>query len=219
MSLVKARPVPALPARRRAHRRARLRRGSTSAGDGDSILDLLKPPARPARSCATSSSRCSPPATRRPRPRSPGRSSGSPATPTPLDTDEQIDAFVKEVLRTRPVLSITARKTLQPYTLGGYTLPTGVYVAACIYLAHRRAGPTSTRARRRTLTFIPFGGGTRRCLGAAFATLEMREVLRAVDARFTLAPDAGRRRADAPPQRHPRARRAARLDHPDDPLA
>jgi cytochrome P450 len=98
--------------------------------------------------------------------------------PTPLATDEQIDAFVKEVLRTRPVLSITARRVLRPYTLGDYTLPPGVYVAPCIYLAHRN-----------TDAFIPFGGGVRRCAGAAFATLEMREVLRAVAERFTLAPE------------------------------
>ncbi len=98
--------------------------------------------------------------------------------PTELDTDEQIDAFVREVLRTRPVLSITARRVLQPYTLGDYTLPPGVYVAPCIYLAHRR-----------TDAFIPFGGGVRRCVGASFATLEMREVLRAVAARFTLVPE------------------------------
>jgi cytochrome P450 len=96
-----------------------------------------------------------------------------------LDTDGDIDAFVKHVLRTRPVLSITARKTLRPYTLQGHTIPEGVYVAACIYLAHRRPdGP-----------FIPFGGGTRRCLGAAFATLEMREVIRAVSQRFLIRPD------------------------------
>jgi cytochrome P450 len=100
--------------------------------------------------------------------------------PTELRTDEQIDAFVSEVLRTRPVLSITARRVLQPYRLGDYTLPPGVYVAPCIYLAHRRVD-----------TFIPFGGGVRRCVGAAFATLEMREVLRAVAARFTLAPERG----------------------------
>ncbi|WP_028067048.1 cytochrome P450 [Solirubrobacter soli] len=97
----------------------------------------------------------------------------------PLDTDQDIDAFVKHVLTTRPVLSITARKTLQPYSLQGHTIPKDVYVAACIYLAHRRPDAP----------YIPFGGGTRRCLGAAFATLEMREVIRAINQRFTLAPD------------------------------
>jgi cytochrome P450 len=94
--------------------------------------------------------------------------------PTDLTTDP--DPFIAEVLRTRPVLSITARKTLQPYPLGRYTLPMGVYVAPCIYLANRRGRP------------IPWGGGTRRCVGAAFAQLELREVLRAVSSRFTLRP-------------------------------
>jgi len=113
--------------------------------------------------------------------------------PFPLADDEHIDAFVKEVLRTRPVLSITARKTLQPYKLGPHTLPEGIYVAPCLYLAHRRHG-TSFRPERflehnpDPFTYIPFGGGNRRCLGAAFAALEMREVLRAVGARFALRP-------------------------------
>ncbi len=114
---------------------------------------------------------------------------------TDLSDDAHIDAAVKEVLRTRPVLSITARKTLRPYTVDGCTLPEGVYVGACIYLAHRRAG-TAFDPRRflpgggapEPHTFVPFGGGTRRCLGAAFAQLEMREVLRAVSQRFTLEP-------------------------------
>ncbi len=113
--------------------------------------------------------------------------------PFPLTDDDHIDAFVKEVLRTRPVLSITARKTLQPYELAGHTLPEGVYVAPCLYLAHRRQGTTFRperflEANPDPFTYIPFGGGNRRCLGAAFAALEMREVLRAVGARFALRP-------------------------------
>jgi cytochrome P450 len=117
--------------------------------------------------------------------------------PFALDTDERIDAFVKETLRTRPVLSITARKTLQPYTLNGHTLPAGVYVAPCLYLAHRREGtkfdPTRfASGEREPFSYIPFGGGNRRCLGAAFANLEMREVLRATAARFTLRPTRAR---------------------------
>jgi cytochrome P450 len=118
---------------------------------------------------------------------------------TDLADDAHIDAAVKEVLRTRPVLSITARRVLEPYELGEHTLPPGVYVAPCLYLAHRRADtwpdPTKFDPQRflngapEPLRFVPFGGGTRRCLGAAFATLELREVLRAVTERFTLEPD------------------------------
>jgi cytochrome P450 len=113
--------------------------------------------------------------------------------------DAYLDATVKEVLRVRPVLSITSRRVLQPWQVGGYTLPAGVYVSPCLYLAHRRPelwpDPTSFRPERfldgapEPYSWVPFGGGTRRCLGAAFATLELREVLRAVAARFSLRPD------------------------------
>jgi len=113
--------------------------------------------------------------------------------------DAYLDATVKEVLRVRPVLSITSRKTLQPYQLGDYTLPPGVYVSPALYLAHRRPelwpDPTSFKPERfldgapEPYSWVPFGGGTRRCLGASFASLEMREVLRAVASRFSLKPD------------------------------
>jgi cytochrome P450 len=117
--------------------------------------------------------------------------------PATLTDDAHLDAYVNEVLRTRPVLSITARKTLEPYTIGAHTIPPGVYVAPCLYLAHRRPeafpDPKAFKPERflessPPYTFIPFGGGTRRCIGAPFATLEMREVLRAVTQRFTLRP-------------------------------
>jgi cytochrome P450 len=115
------------------------------------------------------------------------------------DGDEDyLDAVVKEVLRVRPVLSIAARKVAAPYELGGHTLPPGVHVAPCIYLAHRRPqawpDPTAFRPERflgatpEPYTYLPFGGGTRRCVGAAFATLEMKEVLRAVAQRMRLRP-------------------------------
>ena len=119
--------------------------------------------------------------------------------PQPLDTDARLDATVKEVLRVRPVLSIASRKVREPYAVGGHTVPPGAYVGACLYLAHRRAGvwpdPTAFRPERfldgapEPYAWVPFGGGTRRCLGASFAALEMREVLRAVAERFTLRPD------------------------------
>ena len=113
--------------------------------------------------------------------------------------DAYLDAVVKEVLRVRPVLSIAPRKVVEPFEAGGWTLPPGAHVTPCIYLTHRRPDlwddPTAFNPQRfldgapEPYSFIPFGGGVRRCVGAAFATLEMREVLRAVAARFALRPE------------------------------
>jgi cytochrome P450 len=109
-----------------------------------------------------------------------------------------LEATVKEVLRVRPVLSIAARRVAVPFEVAGHVLPPGVHVAPCIYLAHRRPeawpDPTAFRPERflgdapAPGTYLPFGGGMRRCAGAAFAALELREVLRAVLGRFALAP-------------------------------
>jgi cytochrome P450 family 135 len=109
------------------------------------------------------------------------------------------DAVVKEVLRTRPVLTIAARKLVAPFSVGGWELPAGVHVAPCIYLTHRRPelypDPTAFRPERflgdgapDSYAWIPFGGGIRRCVGAAFAAMEMSAVLRAVATRVTLRP-------------------------------
>ena len=112
--------------------------------------------------------------------------------------EAHLDAVAKEVLRVRPVLSIAARRVAAPFEVAGHVLPPGVHVAPCIYLAHRRPeawpDPTAFRPERflegapEAGTYLPFGGGVRRCAGAAFAALELREVLRAVLARFELAP-------------------------------
>ena len=124
--------------------------------------------------------------------------------------DAHIDAFVKEVLRTRPVLTITARKTLQPYELKGTrSRPASTSRPACT--SRTAATGTSFRPQRfltgapEPFTYVPFGGGNRRCLGAAFADLELREVLRAVARAVHAQTDAGTRGTDAPPQHHPRA--------------
>ena len=113
--------------------------------------------------------------------------------------DAYLEATVKEVLRLRPVLSITPRKVVEPFTAAGWTLPPGVHVTPCLYLAHRRPelwpDPTSFRPERfldgapAPYSWLPFGGGVRRCAGAAFATMELHEVLRAVVGRFELRPD------------------------------
>ena len=115
------------------------------------------------------------------------------------DGDAYLDATVKEVLRSRPVLTITPRKVVAPFTVGDHMLPPGVHVTPCLYLAHRRPelwpDPTAFRPERfldgapAPYSWLPFGGGTRRSAGAAFATMELHEVLRAVVRRFDLRPD------------------------------
>lgn len=124
--------------------------------------------------------------------------------------DAYLDAVVKETLRLRPVLSIVVRRLAAPMELGGHRLPAGTHVAPCIYLTHRLPRlyprPAAFRPERfldRTpdaYAWIPFGGGVRRCLGAGFATLEMKEVLRTVLRRARLRapdprPESARRRA------------------------
>jgi cytochrome P450 len=100
---------------------------------------------------------------------------------------EFCDAVVKETLRLRPVLSLVGRRLKAPMQIGGVRLPAGVMVVPSIYLMHRRPDiyPDPERFRPErfleqragTYTWIPFGGGVRRCLGAAFAEYEMRIVL------------------------------------------
>ncbi len=114
-----------------------------------------------------------------------------------------LDAVVREVLRVRPVLSVTPRRVMAPFEIAGHVLEPGVDVAPCIWLAHRDpqvfAAPEAFMPGRwldgraaGAREFIPWGGGTRRCAGAAFATMELREVLRVVCDRVDLAPAGGR---------------------------
>jgi cytochrome P450 len=107
-----------------------------------------------------------------------------------LGEDAYRDAVIKETLRLRPVLPIVLRKLKVPLEIGGWELPAGVSVAPCIYLLHRREDvypePYAFRPERfleqpaGTYTWIPFGGGVRRCLGASFAQFEMATVLRVI---------------------------------------
>jgi cytochrome P450 len=110
-----------------------------------------------------------------------------------------LDAVVKEVLRIRPALTIAPRLLLEPAQIAGRTIPAGTQVAACLWLACRREDlwPRASEFRPERwlgeteapnpLSWIPFGGGVRRCAGAPFAEMEMREVLRAA-AGLTLRP-------------------------------
>ena len=116
--------------------------------------------------------------------------------------DEYLTATVQETLRHRPVLPQAApRLVKEPVEIGGFRYPEGVCLAANAYLIHHDPGiypdPYEFRPERfldeapGTYTWIPFGGGRRRCLGASFALLEMKVVLRAVLARAELAPAPG----------------------------
>jgi cytochrome P450 len=110
-------------------------------------------------------------------------------------TDEYLDAVCREVLRIRPVVFDVGRILTEPTEVAGYNLPAGVMVAPGIGLVHRDAGQYEDPDRfdpDRMIdasfgptTWLPFGGGNRRCLGANFALVEMavvlREVLRRVD--------------------------------------
>ena len=114
---------------------------------------------------------------------------------------EYLDAVIKETLRLRPVIALVLRKLAEPMEIGGRLLPAGVTVAPSIYLVHRRPDvyPEPERFRPErfletppgTYTWIPFGGGVRRCLGGAFAELEMSVVLRELVTRRRLRPAGG----------------------------
>ena len=114
------------------------------------------------------------------------------------DDPAYLEGVVREVLRVRPALTIAPRRLLEPAVLGGRRLPAGVHVAACLWLSMRRedlwpeAGAFKPErwldgAEPNPAAWIPFGGGVRRCAGAPFAEMEMREVLRAA-APLTIRP-------------------------------
>ena len=108
------------------------------------------------------------------------------------DDEAYVDAVIQETMRLRPVLPIVIRVLKEPITVGQgrFRLPAGTRVAPAIILVHLRddiyPDPFEFRPERfietppGTYTWIPFGGGMRRCVGSAFALFEMRAVLRAV---------------------------------------
>jgi cytochrome P450 family 135 len=109
-----------------------------------------------------------------------------------------LDAAIKESLRLRPVVPITARKLTAPLVVGGRRYPPGTVLMPCIFLLQRNPEvyekPDEFRPERfldgqpATYAWIPFGGGVRRCLGASFALLEMRIVIEAVLRNLDLRP-------------------------------
>jgi cytochrome P450 family 135 len=110
--------------------------------------------------------------------------------------DDYLRATISESLRLRPVVPLAGRRLATELKTDDLTLPAGTDVTPAIWLAHTRADvyrePFAFRPERfledppDTYAWIPFGGGIRRCLGAAFAEFEMRIVLREVLTRCEL---------------------------------
>jgi cytochrome P450 len=101
-----------------------------------------------------------------------------------------LSAVVDETLRVRPVVPIVVRMLTEEFDVDGYRLPAGTRVTPSIYLVNRNPrvyeAPEEFRPERflengpETFSWIPFGGGIRRCIGASFAQLEMRVILRTI---------------------------------------
>jgi cytochrome P450 family 135 len=126
-----------------------------------------------------------------------------------VEDADYADAAVRETLRLRPVIALVARRLTRDAEIAGRLLPEGAVLTPCILLVHRRADiyPDSDAFRPErflerppgTYTWIPFGGGVRRCVGATFAQMEMQVVLRTIAQRVRLEavgePEPIRRRA------------------------
>jgi cytochrome P450 len=117
---------------------------------------------------------------------------------------EYLDALVKEVLRIRTPVPVSAtRRVAEPFELSGFTIPPNVPILVnALGLHHDPAlfpEPEKLRVERfigtspDSYTYLPFGGGARRCIGSSFALLEMRIVLSIILKRFALAPTADAR--------------------------
>ena len=109
---------------------------------------------------------------------------------------EYMDAVLKEALRLHPVVPMVLRELQEPATVGGRTYPAGTTVSPLIVLAHRREGaypsPREFDPQRflgdvpTPTTWLPFGGGARRCIGASFAMMEGQVILRQLLARYRI---------------------------------
>ena len=118
-------------------------------------------------------------------------------------SEELLTATIFEILRTRPVIDTTFRQVTGPtLQIGPWTLPQGQTIVASIGLLHadesvfhdaHRFDPDRFMSRRPDpAEWIPYGGGVRRCIGAAFATMEIRVVLRTLLRDYTISPSNAR---------------------------
>jgi cytochrome P450 len=107
-----------------------------------------------------------------------------------------VEAVINETMRLDPVVPNIGRELKKAMTIAGRELPEGVTIAPCIYLVHRRhelwPNPAQfnpdrfLESRQTPYTFLPFGGGPRRCLGAAFASYQMKIVIAEILSRVEL---------------------------------
>jgi cytochrome P450 len=114
-------------------------------------------------------------------------------------SEKVVEQTITEAMRSRPVIPIIGRRVKVPWQLGEYAVPAETPVTMSILLIHHREDvypdPFAFRPERwegqkpGTYTWIPFGGGTRRCLGAALAMAEQRVVMEAMARRLDLVPD------------------------------
>ena len=121
--------------------------------------------------------------------------------PERLGELKYLDAVIKETMRLNPIIPFVARWILSPMRVAGRTLPADVMVTPCIYLTHRRPDlwpdPELFKperfldARVSPNHYFPFGGGTRRCIGMAFALFEMKIILCRILSRVELRPAPG----------------------------
>lgn len=117
--------------------------------------------------------------------------------------DDYLEAVMKEAMRLHPVIPMVVRHLMAPATIGGWELPRGTNIGPSIILAHSRSenfpDPEVFRPERFTEghiepnTWIPFGGGVRRCIGAGFSLMEGVAVLREVLTSYDVHVPAGSR--------------------------
>lgn len=116
--------------------------------------------------------------------------------------DAYLEAVAKESMRLRPVIYEVARRTTEPVEIGGFRIEAGTTVMPAIGVVQsdpaHHDGPAAFRPERfldgstTSSTWLPFGGGVRRCLGAEFSLMEATEVLRAVLGRYRISPEHAR---------------------------
>jgi cytochrome P450 len=112
--------------------------------------------------------------------------------------DPYLDAVMRETLRLRPVLPITARKLTKPIELGGWTFPAGWTLMPCMYLMHRDPDvfpePERFRPERflsepmpSSRVWVPFGAGARHCIGSGLSVMAIKVIVKTVLTRTRLA--------------------------------